>query len=101
VQTGERRASPTLTAGPDAAIQKPVRGAWRVTSEARHAPEQPQLTGLAQLSTLPFIDFGLSGRPRKLTVAKHKRRYELSPMVRARANTFQVCKQYPAADIGE
>src|SRR5215211_5942635 len=41
-----------------------------------------------QLNTLPFIDLGFCGGPRKLTVAKHKRRYELSPMVRARANNF-------------
>ena len=52
------------------------------------------ITAPAQLNSLPFIDFGFSGGPRKLTVAKHKRRYELSPMVRARANSFQVCKQY-------
>jgi len=58
------------------------------------------ITGPAQLSTLPFIDFGLSGGPRKLTVARHKRRYELSPMVRARANTFQVCKQYILDGLG-
>jgi len=53
-----------------------------------------------QLNTLPFIDLGFCGGPRKLTVAKHKRRYELSPMVRARANNFQVCKQYILQGLG-
>jgi DNA-binding transcriptional LysR family regulator len=55
----------------------------------------------AQLNDLPFIDFGFSGSsPRKLTLAKQKRRYELSPTVRARANSFQVCKQYILQGLG-
>ncbi|OBK71197.1 LysR family transcriptional regulator [Mycobacterium sp. 1274761.0] len=53
----------------------------------------------AQLGELPFIDFGFAGT-RRLTVAKHKRRYELSPSVRARANNFQVCKQYILHGLG-
>jgi DNA-binding transcriptional LysR family regulator len=57
------------------------------------------LTDPAQLNSLPFIDFGFCG-PRKLTVAKHKRRYEVSPQVRARANNFQVCKQYILEGLG-
>ena len=57
------------------------------------------ITVPTQLTTLPFIDFGFGG-PRKLTVAKHKRRYELSPLVRARANNFQVCKQYILQGLG-
>jgi DNA-binding transcriptional LysR family regulator len=57
------------------------------------------LTDPAQLNSLPFIDFGFCG-PRKLTVAKHRRRYELSPKVRARANNFQVCKQYILEGLG-
>jgi DNA-binding transcriptional LysR family regulator len=60
--------------------------------------EEP-ITAPTQLSTLPFIDFGFGG-PRKLTVAKAKRRYELSPLVRARANNFQVCKQYILQGLG-
>jgi DNA-binding transcriptional LysR family regulator len=52
------------------------------------------------LNTLPFIDCGICEGPRKLTVAKNKRRYELSPMVRARANNFQVCKQYILHGLG-
>lgn len=56
-------------------------------------------TDPAQLNSLPFIDFGFCGS-RKLTVAKHKRRYELAPQVRARANNFQVCKQYILQGLG-
>jgi len=52
-----------------------------------------------QLDNPPFIDFGFS-RPHKLTVAEHKRRYELSPQVRRRANNFQVCKQYILQGLG-
>ena len=33
-------------------------------------------------------------------MAKNKRRYELSPLVRARANNFQVCKQYILQGLG-
>ena len=60
---------------------------------------QEPITDPAQLDTLPFIDFGFGG-PRKFTVAKQKRRYELSPQVRARANNFQVCKQYILEGLG-
>ena len=58
------------------------------------------ITAPAQLNTLPFIDCGIGDGPRKLAVAKNKRRYELSPMVRARANNFQVCKQYILHGLG-
>jgi DNA-binding transcriptional LysR family regulator len=57
------------------------------------------ITDPAQLNTLPFIDFGFGG-PRKVSVAKQKRRYELTPAVRARANNFQVCKQYILQGLG-
>ena len=58
------------------------------------------ITVPAQLNSLPFIDFGFGGSPRKLTVARQKRRYDLSPEVRARANSFQVCKQYILRGLG-
>ena len=54
----------------------------------------------AQLNALPFIDLGFYSGQRKLTVARHKRRYELSPTVRARANNFQVCKEYILRGLG-
>jgi DNA-binding transcriptional LysR family regulator len=61
--------------------------------------EEP-ISAPAQLNTLPFIDCGICEGPRKLTLARNKRRYELSPMVRARANNFQVCKQYILRGLG-
>jgi DNA-binding transcriptional LysR family regulator len=57
------------------------------------------ITDPAQLDDLPFIDFGFGG-PRRVSVAKQKRRYELSPPIRARANNFQVCKQYILQGLG-
>jgi DNA-binding transcriptional LysR family regulator len=52
-----------------------------------------------QLTSLPFIEFGFRG-PHKLTIINHRRRHELSPPVRARANNFQVCKQYILQGLG-
>jgi DNA-binding transcriptional LysR family regulator len=57
------------------------------------------VTAPTQLDTLPFIDFGFAG-PRKLSLSKSRRRHELSPQVRARANNFQVCKQYIVQGLG-
>jgi DNA-binding transcriptional LysR family regulator len=57
------------------------------------------ITDPAQLDDLPFIDFGFGG-PRRVSVVRHKRRYELSPPIRARANNFQVCKQYILQGLG-
>lgn len=54
----------------------------------------------AQLNTLPFIDSGFYGGPRKLVLTKGRKRHELSPLVRARANNFQVCKQYILQGLG-
>lgn len=53
----------------------------------------------AQLDALPYIDFGFAG-PRKLTVSRNRRHHELAPPVRARANNFQVCKQYILQGLG-
>ncbi len=57
------------------------------------------ITSPEDLDALPFIDFGFAG-PRKLTVSRNKRRHELAPPVRARANNFQVCKQYILKGLG-
>jgi len=57
------------------------------------------LTDPTQLNELPFIDFGFCG-PRKLTVTRQGQRFELAPQVRARANNFQVCKQYILQGLG-
>jgi len=63
----------------------------------RQLPEP--VTEPAQLDTLPFIDFGFAG-PRRLTVTRSKRRHQLNAPVRARANNFQVCKQYILSGLG-
>jgi DNA-binding transcriptional LysR family regulator len=57
------------------------------------------ITDPVQLNDMPFIEFGFRG-PQKVTAINHKRRYELSPPVRARANNFQVCKQYILQGLG-
>ncbi|OBF30080.1 LysR family transcriptional regulator [Mycobacterium sp. ACS1612] len=57
------------------------------------------LTDPTQLNELPFIEFGFAGS-HKVTVANRRRRQQLSPQVRARANNFQVCKQYILHDLG-
>lgn len=64
----------------------------------RELPEP--ITSPAQLNSMPFVDCGICDGSGKLTLAKNKRRYELSPMVRARANNFQVCKQYILHGVG-
>lgn len=57
------------------------------------------LTDPSRLADVPFIDFGFCG-PRKLVVRRGDQRLELSPPVRARANNFQVCKQYIKQGLG-
>lgn len=52
-----------------------------------------------QLSGLPFIDFGFGG-PRRLTLIRDGHTHELAPRIRARANNFQVCKQYILQGLG-
>jgi DNA-binding transcriptional LysR family regulator len=57
------------------------------------------VTDPAQLDALPFIDFGFGGT-RKLTVTRDERRHDLAPPIRARANNFQVSKQYILQGLG-
>lgn len=57
------------------------------------------VTDPAQLNDLPFIDFGFGG-PRKLVMVNGGRRAVVTPPVRARANNFQVCKQYILQGLG-
>src|SRR3546814_3748593 len=46
----------------------------------------------SQLSDVPFIDSGLYGASRKLTLTQGRRHVEISPPVRARSNNFQIGK---------
>ncbi|OBI77780.1 LysR family transcriptional regulator [Mycobacterium sp. E740] len=57
------------------------------------------ITDPAQLDILPFIDFGFGGA-RKLALTQAGGRRELTPPIRARANNFQVCKQYILQGLG-
>ena len=61
--------------------------------------EEP-ITTPSQLAKLPFVDFDFYGQTRKLILQKGKKRYEFSPMVRARANNFQISKNYILQGLG-
>lgn len=52
-----------------------------------------------QLADQPFIGFGFSGH-HGLVVHRGDERCEIDPPVRARANNFQVCKQYILHGLG-
>lgn len=54
----------------------------------------------SQLNQLPFIDFDFYGRISKLSLKKGKKNYDLSPMVRARANNFHISKEYILRGLG-
>ncbi|MDT5091444.1 MAG: hypothetical protein QOH60_807 [Mycobacterium sp.] len=58
------------------------------------------VTEPTQLNTLPFIHLGFYRGQRTLTLARHKKSYELTPTIRARANNFQVCKEYILQGLG-
>ncbi len=58
------------------------------------------ITAPAQLNQLPFIDSDFYGGAHKLQLTKGKKRCELSPLVRARANNFQISKQYILHGLG-
>jgi DNA-binding transcriptional LysR family regulator len=58
------------------------------------------VTTPTQLNDLPFVDCGVYAGSRKLTVFRNKRRHDLSPVVRARTNNFQVGKQYILDGLG-
>jgi len=53
-----------------------------------------------QLNKLPFIDTDLHGLRHKLLLRKGRKQAELSPPVRARANSFQIGKQYIQQGLG-
>jgi DNA-binding transcriptional LysR family regulator len=64
----------------------------------RNLPEP--LTVPTQLNKLPFVDSDFYGGPRKLLLTNGKKRCELSPLVRARANNFQIIKQNIMQGLG-
>ena len=58
------------------------------------------ITTPSHLNQLPFIDFDFQGQSRKITLSQGRKRYDLSPLTRARANNFQVSKGMILRDIG-
>jgi DNA-binding transcriptional LysR family regulator len=58
------------------------------------------VTTPTQLNKLPFVDSDFYGGSRKLVLTKGKKRHELSPLIRARANNFQISKQYILKGVG-
>ncbi len=58
------------------------------------------ITVPAQLNKLPFIYSDFHGGSRKLLLSKGKKRYELAPLVRVRANNFQIIKQNILQGLG-
>lgn len=58
------------------------------------------ITAPTQLNTLPYIESDFHGGRHKLLLTNGKKQQELSPLVRARANSFQICKQYIMQGLG-
>ena len=52
------------------------------------------------MNTLPFIDCDIYGERRKVRLTRNRKHHELSPLVRARANSFQICKHYILQGMG-
>lgn len=59
-----------------------------------------QITAPTEMNKLPFVDSDFYGSQHKLIMTKGKKSFELSPLVRARANSFQICKQYITEGLG-
>ena len=75
------------------AVSLRITGLRAPTGGAHHHPDAIEHPAVHRLRRLRRTR--ASSRSRR-----HKRRYELSPMVRARANNFQVCKQYILHGLG-
>jgi len=58
------------------------------------------VTTPAQLKNLPFIESDFYANRQKLVLTNGKKQFELTPPVRARANSFQVSKQYVLQGLG-
>lgn len=54
----------------------------------------------SQLEEQPFVEVGQDSNAFKLQLRNGKKRYELSPLVRAQANNFQVGKHYVLQGVG-
>ena len=58
------------------------------------------ITAPTQLNQQPFVDADFHAGQQKLSLSRGRKQYELSPLIRARANNFQVCKQYILQGLG-
>lgn len=58
------------------------------------------ITAPSQVNTLPLIDTDFHGAGNKLVLDNGRKELELSPLVRARANSFQICKQHVLQGLG-
>ena len=58
------------------------------------------ITAPMQLNQLPFVDSDFHTGRHKLMLSRGRKQVEVSPLVRARANNFQVCKQYILRGLG-
>lgn len=73
----------------------------QLCASADFLKDQPEpITTPTQLNTLPFIDTGLYGGPSRVALTKGKKTQELAPLIRARANSFQISKQYILQGLG-
>ncbi len=61
--------------------------------------EEP-ITAPSQVNKLPLIDTDFYGAGNKLVLDSGRKQLELSPLVRARANSFQICKQVVLEGLG-
>ncbi len=61
--------------------------------------EEP-VTAPSQVNKLPLIDTDFYGSANKLVLDNGRKQLEFSPLVRARANSFQICKQYVLQGLG-
>ncbi|MYM63930.1 LysR family transcriptional regulator [Pseudomaricurvus sp. HS19] len=58
------------------------------------------VTAPSQVNKLPLIDTDFYGSSNKLVLDNGRKQLEFSPLVRARANSFQICKQYVLQGLG-
>ncbi len=69
------------------------------TREFLQTLEEP-ITAPSQVNTLPLVDTDFYGAENKLQLDNGRKQLELSPPVRTRANSFQVCKQVVLQGLG-
>ncbi|MFT3931207.1 MAG: LysR family transcriptional regulator [Spongiibacteraceae bacterium] len=58
------------------------------------------ITAPSQLNGLPFIESDFHGDRNKLQLSNSKKHCEIAPLARARANSFQISKQYLLHGLG-